>query len=194
MKKHFLTFIFSLLTLCSYAQTENPHLTFKGVPIDGTLNQFVQKMRLKGFTFMGTQDGITLLEGDFAGYKGCIVGVSTLDKKDLVNMIVVMFPELNTWSSLYGNYSTLKELLTEKYGRPSDVIEKFEGYSEPRDDNSRMHEVKMDRCKYISVFETSKGTIELQIAHGELLNCFIVLRYLDKINGNEIRQQALDDL
>ena len=55
MKKLFLSLMFSLVSLVSYAQTESPHLTFKGVPIDGTLNGYVQKMKQKGFDYIGTK-------------------------------------------------------------------------------------------------------------------------------------------
>ena len=135
--------------MTSFAQTESPHLSFKGVPIDGTLNEYVQKMKRRDSTILGTEDRIAiLLSGDFAAYRRrCTVGVSTLKQKDLVSKITVIFPDCKTWTALSNNYYTLKEMLTEKYGEPADVIEKFQGYSEPRDDNDRMHEVKMDRWK-----------------------------------------------
>ena len=165
MKKIILSLTVMLMSLTTLAQTESPHLSFKGVPIDGTLNEYVQKMKQKGFTYLGTEDGIALLKGDFAAYKGCTVGVATLKQKDLVSKITVIFPNCETWATLANNYFSLKEMLTEKYGEPVDVIEEFQGYSEPRDDNSRMHEVGMDRCKYITTFETTKGKIQLYIGH-----------------------------
>lgn len=194
MKRSVLSLLFMFVALVSTAQTESSHLTFKGVPIDGTMSQFVQKMKQKGFTLLGTQDGTSILKGDFAGSKGCLVGVSTLTQKDLVSQIAVIFPECETWSALSGDYFSLKSLLTEKYGKPSDVIERFDSYSEPRDDKSRMYEVEFDRCKYIRTFETENGTIELSIDHDGVTKCFVLLRYRDKINGDSVRAQALDDL
>ena len=194
MKKFIYTLLVSLMSLTSFAQTESPHLTFKGVPIDGTLNEYVQKMKQKGFTYLGTEDGIALLKGDFAAYKGCTVGVATLKQKDLVSKITVIFPDCETWAMLANNYYSLKEMLTEKYGMPADFTEKFQGYSEPRDDNSRMHEVKMDRCKYVTTFETPKGDIQLYIGHNSVMSCYVMLSYFDKINGDVIRAKAMDDL
>ena len=40
-------FIFSFMFVM--AQTPNKHLTFKGIPITGTLESFAQKMEAKGF-------------------------------------------------------------------------------------------------------------------------------------------------
>jgi len=194
MKKIILSLMVSLLTLSSYSQMESPHLSFKGVPIDGTLNEYVQKMKQKGFDYLGTEDGIAILTGDFAAYKGCTVGVSTLKQKDLVSKITVIFPNCETWAGLANNYYSLKDMLTEKYGMPADVTEKFQGYSEPRDDNSRMHELKMDRCKYITIFEISKGSIQLSIGHNSVMSCYVLLSYFDKINGDVIRAKAMDDL
>ena len=194
MKKYLLTVLISLTALASYAQTENPHMTFKGVPIDGTRSQFVQKMKQKGFSIIDSSDNITLLSGSFAGYTNCDMAVLALSNMDLVCAVGVFFPECDTWSALYGNYASLKKMLTQKYGEPSDVAEKFDGYSEPNDDMSRMLKVKMDRCKYYSIFETSKGDIELLIDHDDHTSCFVSLTYRDRLNILKEQSQAIDDL
>ena len=137
MRTLFLTLIFAFMTMQTFAQTSE-HLSFKGVPIDGTLNEYVSKMKQNGFTYIKTEDGTAILNGDFAGYKDCTVGVATLKQKDLVHKIVVIFSDKDTWSRLSTNYFDLKAMLTEKYGKPSDVLEKFDGNSQPRDDNSKM--------------------------------------------------------
>jgi len=92
MKTFFLTFTIVLTTMLTYAQASE-HLSFKGVPIDGTLNEYVSKMKQSGFTHLGTENGVAILKGDFAGYKDCHIGVSTLKQKDLVYKIGVLFPE-----------------------------------------------------------------------------------------------------
>jgi len=153
-------------------------------------------MKQQGFTLIGTENGVAMLEGDFAAFKGCIVGVSTLKQKDLVSIITVIFPERNTWSLLSSNYFSLKEMLTEKYGEPSDVVEEFdtESYSKPKDDGDRMYQVSMDNCKYHSIYETEKGSIKLSIDHNSVLSCFVRLSYFDKINSEIIKAKAMDDL
>ena len=193
MKTFFLTLTFALTTMLTFAQTSE-HLSFKGVPIDGTLNEYVSKMKQNDFTHLGTEDGTAILNGDFAGYKDCHVGVSTLKQKDLVHKIAVIFPDRDTWSTLSGNYFDLKEMLTEKYGKPSDVVEKFDTYSKPRDDNDKMHQVGMDRCKYYSIWNTDKGEIQLSIDHNNVISHFVKLAYFDKINSNIIKAKAKGDL
>lgn len=85
-------------TADSVAMEQSTHLKFKGVPIDGSLAQFLSRMQSKGFEVTsGRQDEIHRLEGDFAGFKQCEVYVSTLDNQDLVSRITVCFPTQDQW-------------------------------------------------------------------------------------------------
>jgi hypothetical protein len=193
MKKTLVTLIFALVATIAFAQTKSSdHLSFKGVPIDGTLDEYVAKLKQSGFTMLGTEDGVVMLKGDFASYKSCIIGVATIKGKDLVSKITVIFPTQKAWSSLASNYFSLKEMLTEKYGQPSESIEKFSSY-EPKDDGSKMTQVHFDACKYITTYETDKGNIQLSIK-GDIYSAFVILAYFDKINSDIIRAKAKDDL
>ena len=189
--------LFILLSIAfltpAFAQSNN-HMTFKGIPIDGSLSDFTAKMKQKGFTHLGTQDGVALFSGEFAAYKDCTIGAVSSKSTNTVNKVAVMFSDCDTWSQLYGNYSRLKEMLIQKYGEPTENIEKFDTYSEPRDDNMRMLEVKMDRCVYVATWKTEKGDIELAIEHADFSSCFVRLSYWDKINTEKVTNSAIDDL
>lgn len=191
MKKLLISLFVILYTTIGQAQE---HLTFKGVPIDGTLDTYVANMKKAGFTFIGEDDGIALLRGDFAGYRNCTIGVVTLKSIDIVNRISVLFDSHQDWNNIYVNYSSLKEMLTTKYGKYADCVEKFEGYSEPRDDNGKMHELTMDRCKFYTIWETDKGSIELEIIKGNLGGGKVRLTYWDNINTMSVQEKAMDDL
>ena len=91
------------------------HLKFKGVPIDGTLKEFISRMERKGFEHRSSYDSKERLVGDFAGIKQCTVYVETLDNSDLVSRISVEFPKQERWEELFDNYKTLKSMLMEKY-------------------------------------------------------------------------------
>lgn len=189
MRRVLTTIISLVFATALFAQ--EAHLKFKGVPIDGSLTEFVSKMKTAGFTHIGTKDGIAILEGDFAGYKNCNVGVYTVKPLNIVSMIAVMFENRYDWSDLESNYNILKELLTEKYGAPTKVVEEFERTN--IDDNDKLHELSMDRGTWASLFETESGDIELLI-RSEGLRSSVVLRYRDKVNTEKVRQQALEDL
>lgn len=194
MKKFIFSLLFAVTTLTSLAQTDSEHLLFKSVPINGTLNEYVSKMKSAGFSYLGTKDGMVQLNGDFAIYKNCIIGVATLKQKDLVSNITVKFPDRDTWSDLTDNYFSLKKMLTEKYGEPSVCIEEFQCHSEPKEDSSKLLFVKLDNCKYITTYSTAKGDIQLSIGHKDITSCFILLTYFDKINTDSVKAKAMDDL
>ena len=193
MKRLILVLFISWIVLSSFAQSDILHLKFKGVSIDGTQKEYVEKMKQQGFTYLGTEDEVAVLKGDFAAYKDCHVLVSTLKQKDLVYRIGVQFPDCDTWGELSRDYFFLKEMLTEKYGNPAEVTEIFQN-NDLQDDTNRFFFVMMDQCKYLSSFETPQGTIQLKIDHKRREGCFVLLSYSDKINSAIIRNHALDDL
>ena len=168
-------------------------LPIPGVPIDGTLSKFTKKMKKKRFTILGTENGNTYLKGDFAGFKNCLVFVNTLRNKDLVTSVGVCFPEYSNWDSVYENYYTIKDMLTTKYGQPTQVVEGFQG---PFADgnNDRIQQVWMDRCKYSTTFKTEFGTIELFIAEYDLWHSCVMLKYIDKANNIVVQDAAMEDL
>jgi len=193
MKTKLLLTVILLSSVFSFAQSQtSQHLAIKAVPIDGTLETFISKMKLNGFTEMEPDNRMARLQGDFASYKGCIVSVTTLQGKDLVGKVTVNFPKQDAWSSLASNYFNLKEMLTEKYGQPSETIETFTSV-EPKDDGLKMIQVHLDRCKYVTTYVTDKGSIQLSIK-GNAFSAFVILTYSDKINNSIIRANAKDDL
>ena len=107
--KKFIVLLFAVFSFATIQAQE--HLIFKEVPIDGTLDAYVANMKKVGFTHLINQDGIAILKGDFAGYRNCIIGVITLESLDIVNRISVLFDTHDNWSNLYGNYSSLKDML-----------------------------------------------------------------------------------
>ena len=194
MKKSFLFLIFMIIiALSSFAQTTE-HLKFKGVPIDGTLSEYVLKMKQAGFQLVGTDDGVALLEGEFAGYRGCLIGVSTLKSVNVVNTIGVVFPAREDWSSLEGDYEHLKSMLTEKYGEPSDVVEKFQGYGNPQTDQEKWINLISDNCTWYTTYETKNGDVQLSLEKGDYGQYFVLLKYFDKINTDAVRSAAMEDL
>lgn len=194
MKRIFVYLIISIMAFTSFAQTESQHLTFKGVPIDGTLNEFVQKMEQKGFECVEIKNGKAELKGDCAGYKGCTVYVSTLNQNDLVSKISVRFPQCSSWEDIENNYNDLKTMLSKKYGKPNNIVEKFTISNEPKDDKERLIALATDECRYITSFKTIKGDIKLQMDHIGPIRLFVVLTYTDKINSDILKAHAIEDL
>ena len=47
MRKLIVSFAFMVIALTSYAQSSSEHLTFKGIPIEGSMTEFCQKLKSK---------------------------------------------------------------------------------------------------------------------------------------------------
>ena len=146
------------------------HLKFKGVPIDGTLKEFISRMERKGFEHRSSYDSKERLVGDFAG-----------------------IPKQERWEELFGNYKNLKSMLMEKYGNFSSCVERFQN-SYIRTDEDRMRAVHMGECMYKTNFSIAEGDITLSIDYEEWGKGFVVLKYQDKINSAIIREAAIEDL
>lgn len=189
-------------TLADYQNTfpiqETPeHLLFKGIPITGSRQSFVDKLQQLGFKPTYDFGNSSALQGAFAGYDRCNIYVMASKREDLVHTIGVTFPERDKWSLLSSNYFSLKELLIQKYGNPTTCVEMFQSEPEPDDDQMKMLFTNMDKCIYKTTFETHNGTITLSIVHSKVdfhNFCYINLLYTDRRNLIKATNQALNDL
>lgn len=194
MKKFIAIFAFMVIALTSFAQSNSEHLTFKGVPIDGSLNDFVVKMKNEGFNCLGVDEGIAFLQGDFAGFRTCVICVVTLKTVNVVSKVMVRFPFREDWGSLERDYEHLKSMLTQKYGEPSGVVEKFTGVHQSKNNFGKLRELSKNRCVWGTVYETQKGRIHLVLSNTGPGEYCVGLSYEDKINTDKVRAVTIDDL
>ena len=94
-------------TTTTTPSSSNP-LTFKGIPLTGTLSAFTAKLVQAGFKNAGNGT----YSGDFAGYSGCKVTPSG----NPVQEVRIDFPVISDWDALEKAYDTLQASLTQKYG------------------------------------------------------------------------------
>lgn len=195
-KRKLLLLLCMLLSLAVQAQTATGHLKFKGVPMDGPVDEFVEKIKGTDLQVVDKFDDATMLTGTFAGYRNCKVFVYPSKGNGHVRMVGVTFDLQETWPDLYSNYLSLKTMLTKKYGEPAKCKEVFDWPSEP-DDHTKMYLVETDRCKYETLFVTSEGFIKLTISHVKTDYedaCYASLIYIDYQNSVEDQSSAMDDL
>lgn len=189
MKKVFLLLAVLALNLSVAAQE---HLTFKGVPIDGTRQSFVQKLKEKGFTYLYERD-LVLMTGTFAGYHDCTIIISSLKDKNLVYSVIVMFPKEYVWSHVFSTYSTLKLELTRKYGNPFVEVEKFKD-EHIDSDMMKMLALSNGECEWNTCYLTASGKIILSISSTEYGSACVGIAYIDAINEKIANLTATDDL
>ena len=124
MKRFLFLMISILFAYSTYAQQESEHLTFKGVPIDGSLASFTAKLKAEGFKMETIDGNAALMRGDFSG-ETCDIAIYSTENARNVYRVMVVFPETSTWASLESDYNKYKSSLTKKYGKPTSSTEKF---------------------------------------------------------------------
>ena len=174
-------FIFSFMFIM--AQTSNNHLTFKGIPITGTLENFAQKLEAKGFEKIYSDKEAVVLKGEFAGYSGCEIYVYKIPNRNIVHKVAVSFPEKKSWARLEEEYNKFKGMLTNKYGDPTLHSEKFKEGASTVSDLAKMSSLKAGNCYYWTQWQVDNGDLRMDIVPIIDTNdgC-ISLAYFDYIN------------
>ena len=176
MKKLFFTMLLCVISISVSAQE---HLTFKGIPIDGSLTSFVEKLKVNGFKqdYVGSDSAI--MKGDFGG-NVCVIAIYATKISKKVHSIGVVVKESNSWYTLKSTYEEYKSSLTLKYGK-GDSVEYFLSPYEAGD-GYEMSALRRDKCIYRTKFETLKGDIMLAICDIEG-GGNVILCYSDKANS-----------
>ena len=186
-------FIFSFMFVM--AQTPNSHLTFKGIPITGTLESFAQKMGAKGFRKIYSDKSFIEFEGEFAGYSGCKIYAFKIPNRNIVHKVVVRFPEKSSWARLEEEYNQFKDMLTNKYGEPALQSETFKEGKSAVSDFSKMLLLKEGNCDYWAEWGVDNGVIKVDIYPiYDTDDGNIRLIYFDKINDALADKAKEDDL
>lgn len=189
MKRILLTLALSLIMVGVYAQE---HLSFKGIPIEGTMSSFCQKLKSKGFTAMGSQNNIRIFSGDFTGREATVGVISTDNGQDVFG-VVVLLPASGEWNTLVNTYDYYKDLYTRKYGKASISKEKNPAHSDSN--TALMAEVHQGTVVYASAWDVAGGSIELAIEKTNgIYEGQVVIRYRDSQNAEAKLQQDLDDI
>lgn len=189
MKKVLVTFALLLAVTGIMAQE---HLSFKGIPIEGSMSAFCQKLKTKGFTSIGRDGTMAFFKGDFAGRNTNIGVVATDDGKNVYG-VAVLFDPSEEWNTLVKTYDYYKDLYTRKYGDPTISKEYNPAHS---DSNiALMAEVHQGRVVYESAWEVPGGDIQLCIKKSTgIYEGMVVIRYRDSQNAEAKIQNDLDDI
>lgn len=172
--------------------TNNGHLTFRDIPIDGSINDFVSNLNKIGYVKTKDLKNCVVLSGEFAG-RDCEIFILYTEKTNIVWKVAVFLPEKSSWYTIESDYKYFKDQYIAKYGRPNDS---YEFFSDPyyKGDGYEMQAVKVDKCNYYSYWNTDSGTIVVAIGS----SCQVILSYEDKINSEintkEKRESVLNDI
>jgi hypothetical protein len=174
MKKLFIMMLLCAISICVSAQE---HLTFKGIPIEGNLTTFVEKLKANGFKLTEMDGDGAIMEGYFSGdTRTILIYASKISKK--VYQVIAILEKSNSWSTLKSTYDEFKSSLTTKYGNGVS----YEYFSSPYEagDGYEMSALRLDKCTYATSFNILCGKIRLMIS--SVGGGSVVVAYTDKVN------------
>lgn len=189
MKRSILLLLFLITTITTFSQE---HIKFMGIPIDGSIISFVEKLKTKGLVVKNKENGVYVLSGKFASYDNAEIFVFSTPKTNIVFKVVVYLPEKKTWSSIKSQYSDMVDLYSQKYA----LTAHFEYFMSPyyEGDSYEEQAVKLEKAIWSSFFKCDGGAIAVEISKYMQLK----IAYEDEINQNnassEIESQVLDDI
>ena len=173
-----LTVLFAVIDIMA-----QEHLSFKGIPIEGSMTEFCQKLKSKGFTSVGHRQFRCEPER----------GVTATDDGKNVFAVVVLFDPSGEWNTLVNTYDYYKDLYTRKYGKPT--ISKENNPAHLDSNTALMAEVHQGTVVYGSAWEVTGGDIQLSIEKSSgVYEGMVMIRYRDSQNIEAKIQNDLDDI
>lgn len=184
-------FFFLAAALVSVSVLAEGHMKFKGVEITGKLPEVVKQLTDKGYTKVSQDKDYVAMYGSFTG-QNVVLGVYATPISKTVSRIAVIYPEGgDSWTILSNQYEGLKERLTNKYGEPSEVIEKFEYPYSPT--SHPLMAFELEKATYKTRFLTDNGGVTLSIIHYQMTTA-VCLLYWDKENEDIMTAELEDEL
>ena len=188
MKKFFLILVFLMFNLSTYAQS---HIEFKGIPLTGHIDGFMQKMQNEGFLLVEKYDkSVVWYKGKFAGLDADIVVFTTPSTQTVYEVCVCS--EHDSWYDLKKSYFDYKKMYENKYGKPFAEKETFHSpYCEG--DGYELTALRDNKCEYSSSYELNGGivTVSLEVQHG---NVVLQLCYIDEIGYKLREMEKMNDI
>ena len=195
MKRILIALLFIFSCIGAMAQNANEHLKFMGIPINGTLESFTQKLVAKKIKSIQAAEGVGLFNGAFAGKNDCNIFVATVPNRNIVSKVVVCLPSKDTWEWLENDYKQFKQMLTSKYGEPLQHSKTFKAGAFTSSDYLKISALKEGKCDYHSSWGLNEGFIILEIFNADgSPDCCVRLSYYDAINYKLAEDSKQNDL
>ena len=134
----------------STTTTASAPLSFKGIPITGSLSAFGSELVKAGFKNAGNGT----YTGDFAGYNGCKVTPTG----NPVQEVRIDFPVISDWDALEKAYDNLQADLTRKYGMDPIVNRNLAVYNLPNGSISLDADVSNQSSWHVILTYKNAGT------------------------------------
>lgn len=171
MRKIIFVLALTIASISLYAQAP----LFKGVAVEGSINDFMTKLKSKGCVFEDrvktpdTGSEVIVMRGSYAGYQNCKIVLFADDKGKEIEWVRVIMPlkcykfgetiegVSDNYKDVRSMYLDVKSKLIEKYGTP-DVIHEDEIKTYHGGELRKIEEMDLYGCAW-----TDKGSILSQL-------------------------------
>lgn len=184
MKRVVLLLVFLAINVFAMAQDT---IKIKGVPVQSKFNTFVREIKNKGFEAVFENDECIVLNGKFID-EDCSLIIQN-SGGNISNIIIVIKKDYSMWSSMKGKYEDIVELFTKKFGKPGNVVERYESPFE-KGDGYEMTALKSGKLVCASYFYIGDYIISI----GTTKECNIMIGYTNKKMLDNKQEQRINDI
>ena len=190
MKKIFCIVALAIMCMAtSFAQEEA--LKFKGIPIEGNINEFKTKLIDAGYKPYTVADK-EVYAGQFTK-EDCTIVLEQTNDHQIASVMVIFSKEYQSWQSINNAFNTLKEALITKYNcQPNDIEEVLEWADGETPDSDLIKFVALttENCNHILKLKVKGGFISLAKTPAATLS----LTYFSNKSAQKYNQEKYEDL
>ncbi len=196
MKK--LLIIAALAMCCCKQQTAECPYTFMGIPIEGTAEEFGQKLIEKGFKKGFDVPGVEFLYADCYSGELCskTVIIRLHEQCDKIHSVCAAFTlnGIDSYATSWKYYNELKELLVEKYDNDEWIIMQDDPIFKIKDD--QMHRDYLDSGYrfYYNIYPKNKDYDPVPYISLQETTDLLTIEYKNPDTCNELLNNLSNDL
>ncbi|MBQ3690410.1 MAG: hypothetical protein II937_11210 [Bacteroidales bacterium] len=166
------------------AQNDVKHLEFQGLPINGTVTDYMHGLNAKGYKNVGIENGVGILTADISGFRNSIVNVASSNGNTNVYAVSVCFTYNQNENEILKQYEKLKNELSALYGEiVAEDDGTFKEFIYPGYEKAWKNVTLIKDC----MFSTPIGKIKLAVFQRNIYTLSIV--YVDNVNTEKARQE-----
>lgn len=182
-------------------QPSNNHLHFRGVSFNQTTEEFCAELEALGYTrnhdykpSANSSSPRAMLSGEYGG-EACNIFIYVTPTTNKVFLVGLAFEEMSPWGEAWGTYNTFRRRLTNIYGEPESVEDKF---ALPYEMGSGLEYegLKSGMSSFVTLFrvnnEEERGYIYIKLLPGDNAP-FMSIEFYDEFNF-VLREQEYESL
>ena len=123
MKKTLFTFIFTIISIVSFADET---ITVFGVPLNINKDKFAQEVQKRGISYLDDTGEMLVLFGDYSFFTGVGMGAWYSPETNRVFQLVILSNKYNTKKEMHRDFKRIVMELSGRYGQKPEKYSKYD--------------------------------------------------------------------